>query len=478
MKLKGLRWWILTLTATVTAINILDRGTMNYMWNDSTKTAITASGKDSVVIMQKGIASDLGFLKAREFTREELDAIRSYPEQERSAKEADLHNRLVAEHSKEVFSIIGIMFLIAYGFSQVVFGKIFDRIGTRKGFTLSAFVWGWAILLTAISSGLKSITFFRVLLGLGEAGPWPGTAKANAEWFPLKERATAQGVFGAASAVANIISPVLILYLFGIFGWRATFIALGLLCLLWIIPWWVIAKTSPDNHPWIMQEERDYILNGQPHSKKSNDFTLSIKNLLSTKSSYAVILGRLLLDPIWWIFMFWLPIYLKDAFAMTSDQISRLAWLPFTGAAAGSIIGGWISGWMISHGRSVNYARKTTIATGCGLMLAGMLCEAFLSFSPLAACLYLMPVLGGFQFAIVNIQTLPSDFHSGKTVGSLAGLGGMAAVAGTIPVMFIIPKLTAGGNWLPLFVLSVVLIAVTMLYMFVAAGKFKTINDN
>lgn len=476
MNLKNLRWLILALTATVTFINILDRGTMNYMWNDSTKTIReeTPDGTttERVIIVQKGIASDLGFLRPRDLTPDELATI-----QENPARETTLRDTLIAEHSKEVFSNLAVWFLVAYGISQILFGKIFDKIGTRKGFALSALVWGWSVVLTAFSIGLKSIASLRVLLGLAEAGPWPGTVKANAEWFPLEKRAVAQGVFGAASAVANIVSPVLILYLFAMTGWRITYILLGALCLLWIVPWWIIARAPPAEHPWITPEERAYILAGQPAAPKQTDVTLSLRKLLTTKSSYAVLLGRLLLDPIWWIFMFWLPIYLKDAFHMTSDQIARIAWLPFIGAAVTGVLGGWIAGHLIRRGRTVNYARKTTIAIGCALMLAGMLGEAFLAITPLAACLYLMLVLGGFQCAIVNIQTLPSDFHTGKTVASLAGLGGAAAVVGTIPVMRIVPVLTKGGNWLPLFILSIALILATLFYMFVIAGKFKTLND-
>jgi len=478
MKITGLRWWILALTATVTFINILDRATITYMWNDSTKTVQAESGASSVVVVQRGIANDLGFLKAREFTAQEWEGIRALPEQERPAREAELRNRLKAEHSKQILVNLTIMFLVAYGISQVLFGKIFDKVGTRKGFALSAFVWGWAVVLTALSTGLKSIAFFRMMLGLAEAGPWPGTVKANAEWFPLEKRAVAQGVFGASSAVANIISPVLILFLFAQFGWKVTFILLGALCLLWLVPWWVVAKTPPSEHPWITQEERDYILAGQPKVEKKDDVTIPLGKLLTTKSSYAVILSRLLLDPIWWIFMSLLPIYLNETFKMTSDQVALLAWLPFLGAAVSGVIGGWFAGRLIRRGRSVNFARKTTIAIGCGLMFAGMLGEAFFCFgSPVAACLYLMVVLGGFQCAIVNIQTLPSDFHSGKTVGSLAGLGGAAAVVGTISVMFTLPKLTAGGNWTPLFMLSMALIAATLFYVFVVAGRFKALGD-
>ena len=457
MKIKGLRFWVLALTASVTVINILDRGTLNYMWKDE----VVVHDDGTQQIIQRGIASELDLIHPRELTAEES----ALPQEEREQIVQQLQN----DKSKEILAIIYIFFMIAYGLSQVLFGKIFDRLGTRKGFALSAFVWGWAVTLTALSRGLASISFFRILLGFGEAGPWPGTAKANAEWFPLKERATAQGVFGAASAVGNILSPIVISLLFLSVGWKMAFVILGVICLLWIIPWWVIVKAPPKEHPWITDGEREYILNGQPVETDTEDQTVPLGQLMKMKNSYSVILSRFFLDPVWWIFMTWLPIYLKEVYELRLEEIAATAWIPFVGAAVGGIYGGWLAGRLISKGHSLNYARKLTIALGCLIMIPGMIGTAF-STSALMASFCLIPVLGGFQFAVVNIQTLPSDIHSGKTVGSLAGLGGAAAVLGTICMMYLVPVLTAGGNWVPLFIVGGLLAPLALLSVLLFAG--------
>lgn len=454
MKIRGLRWWVMALTTLVTVINILDRSTLNYMWNDEIDPS-------TGVVLQPGIATDLGLVSDRTLTAEE----RLLPEERQQAILAAYR----ADASKEILAYTYIFFMIAYGLSQILFGKLFDRIGIRRGFALSAFVWGWAITLTAFARGLRSLTFFRVMLGIGEAGPWPGTVKVNAEWFPLKERATAQGAFGAASAVGNIISPILISLLFLNFGWKVSFLALGIVCLLWIIPWWVVVRCGPGEHPWITDEERQYIFAGQPREPVADDRTLPLGRLLTMRSSYAVILSRFFLDPVWWIFMTWLPIYLKEVYGLGLEQIAATAWIPFLGAAVGGIAGGWLSGWLIDRGHTLNYARRMTIAVGCLMMIPGMIGAAFAQ-SALAASVVLIPVLGGFQFAIVNIQTLPSDLHAGKTVGSLAGLGGAAAVLGTVIMMYLVPRLTAGGHWIPLFVVGVLLIPLALLSVFLLAG--------
>lgn len=209
MKVKGLRWIILSLIMLVSIINYLDRGTLNYMWVANTKseypadrvlfdaaagsctltaedgTQITVpadrvtAGDDGTYVYTAvgGIAAELGILDP-------------------SMSEADFNAR-----SKQMLANITIFFMIAYGLSQLFSGKLYDRIGTRRGFAFSALLWGAADALTALASGIKSLTCFRFLLGLGEAGPWPGTTKSNAEWFPSKERAMAQGLFNASTSV-------------------------------------------------------------------------------------------------------------------------------------------------------------------------------------------------------------------------------------------------------------------------------------
>lgn len=479
MKIKGLRWIVLTLIAVVTIINYLDRGTLNYMWVANTKVVCAAgdytfdpatdtytvpSDKESIVlpadavtrlpdgaveyIKHGGIAKELGL----------IDTSAPAEEQQRQAK--------------NLLAVITMFFMVAYGVSQLVSGRIYDRIGTRRGFTLSAILWGGADALASLASGLKSLTFFRVLLGLGEAGPWPGTTKSNAEWFPQKERAFAQGIFGAAASVGSIIAPVLIPVLFLAFGWRVTFVVVGSLGILWVIPWLIINKKGPKEHPWITEKEREYILTGQPECRVACDTAKSWGKLLGERKNYAVILGRFFLDPIWWMFVTWLPIYLIEVFGLDIKQIAMSAWVPYVGAAIGSVAGGWFSGLLINRGKSVNFARKAAMIVGSCFIVPGMALAAVASSATMAVIMMAF-ILGGYQFVMTNIQTLASDLQTGKAVGSLAGLGGAAAVLGTIVSILFIPYLTQSGVWTSFFILGAALVPASLLCVFLFGGRIE-----
>jgi ACS family hexuronate transporter-like MFS transporter len=443
MKINGMRWVILSLIVLVTIINILDRGTLNYMWQD-------ANDKTTGIVTQRGIASELNILSD------------------------DMSPTERQQKGKEVLAWINIAFMLAYGVSQLVSGSMYDRVGTRKGFSISALIWGGSIALTSLVTGIRQLAFFRVMLGLGEAGPWPGATKSNAEWFPIKERAIAQGFFGAASSVGNILVPVIIPLLFLSIGWRHTFVILGILCLVWIPLWYIINKTSPKNHPWVTQKEKDYILTGQGKVEIIEQKILSIRQLLHDKRSYSVIASRFFLDPIWWMFMTWLPIYLQEVYKLNLKDVAAVAWIPFVGAAIGSLAGGWWAGKLISKGHTAIKARKITIAIGGALMVPGMIGAAFAP-TGLSASLMLMFILGGFQFAITNIQTLPSDFHSGKTVGTLAGMGGAAAVLGIVISTYLVPVLTKGGIWVPFFAMGLLLIPLSVISVFIFCPKKEEI---
>ena len=439
MKIKGMRWIILSLVVLITAINIIDRGTLNYMWQDEVD-------KNTGVIVQRGIASEL------KIVNDEMPA------------------ELRQQRAKEVFALINICFMLAYGLSQLLSGSVYDRIGTRKGFSLSALIWGGAIALTSLVHGIGQLAFFRILLGIGEAGPWPGATKSNAEWFPVKERAIAQGFFGAASSVGNILVPVIVPFLFLSAGWRMTFVILGIVCLAWIPIWYLVNKTSPQNHPWVTQEEKDYIISGQELIEQKDVIILSINNLLHDKRSYSVIVSRFFLDPVWWMFMTWLPIYLQEVYKLNLKDVAAVAWIPFVGAAVGSVAGGWLAGWLIGKGYKAVTSRKITIFIGALIIVPGMIGAAFAPTGFLASIM-LMFILGGFQFAMTNIQTLPSDFHSGKTVGTLAGMGGASAVLGIVISTYLVPILTRGGNWLPFFAMGLLLIPLSVISVFIFSPK-------
>jgi MFS transporter, ACS family, hexuronate transporter len=419
MKINGLRWVMISLIGIATVINFIDRNALAVMW--------------------PGISKELGM-------------------------------------DKNQYAFVVSCFLIAYGISQSVSGRIYDKIGTKMGFVLSIVVWSFAAALHAAARGLFSFSIFRGLLGLGEAGNWPGAAKSNAEWFPIKERAFAQGIFNAGAALGAIISAPLIAYFYTTYGWHFTFIIIGLAGLLWIIPWWIIHKGLPAEHPWMTQKERNYILEGQKplNITTTEDKALSVREILQYRQSWSIILCRFFLDPVWWLFVSWLPIYLNERFSFDVKQIGAFAWMPYVGAMIGSLGGGWLSQQLISNGWSVHRTRRLVICLGGALMFPALIASAFAA-TPLWAMATVFVALMGFQVAIGNIQTLPSDFFSGKSVGTLAGLAGTSAVLGTLITTWLVPSLTKNG-YTPFFILATALVPCGIAMFLWLSGEIKRVR--
>ncbi len=420
-KLNGLRWWIIGLIGLATVINYVDRSSLAVMWPD--------------------ISRDLGL-------------------------------------SKEDYATIISFFMIAYAIGQGVSGRLFDKVGTRVGFVIAIVVWSISCALHATARTLSSFGVFRALLGLSEAGNWPGATKANAEWFPIKERALAQGIFNAGASLGAVVSAPLIAALYLLMGWQATFVVIGALGILWVIPWWFINRAEPANHPWLTEAERKYILEGQKPQAQTvavqDERVLTMRELLSYKQSWSVIASRFFLDPIWWMFVNWLPIYLAEQFGFDIKQIGLFGWVPYVGAAAGSLIGGWWSGHLISRGWTANKARKIAIIVGGVIMFPAMILSAYAS-APLTAVLMIAVILFGFQFVINNLQTLPSDFFSGKSVGSLAGLGGTSAVVGVLITIWLVPVLTK-VSYVPFFMMGALLVPLGIASIFLLAGTIERVT--
>lgn len=421
-KVKGLRWWIIGLIALATVINYIDRSSIAIMWPDINK--------------------DIGL-------------------------------------GKDQYAMIMTMFMIAYAISQSLSGKLYDWLGTRIGFVISIVIWSISAAMHSIARGLASFSLFRFMLGLGEAGNWPGATKSNAEWFPIKERAFAQGIFNTGAAVGSIISPPLIASLYILVGWKVTFVIIGVLGLLWIIPWLLVNRALPMQHPWITEEEKDYILTGQ----KTNDMKSTNEDerapgwgeLLTYKQSWSVIISRFFLDPIWWLFVVWLPIYLNERFGFDIKQIGLSAWVPYVGAAAGSLFGGWLAGFFIGkQGWTANRARKWTITFGGVLSLPALLLTAYAN-NPVSAILLIAVILFGFQISMNNIQTLPSDFYSGKAVGSLAGMGGTSAMGGVIIVTNLVPILSK-VSYIPVFILGAILVPLAVISVYALGGRIQRVQ--
>ena len=418
-KIKGLRWWIVTLVALATVINYIDRSALAIMWPN--------------------ISKDVGLTK--------ID-----------------------------YSRIAITFTIAYAISQSLSGRFYDWVGTRIGFVISIIVWSLSEIGHAVVSTVLSFAIVRFVLGLGEAGNWPGATKSNAEWFPIKERAFAQGIFNSGASIGSIISPPLIAFLYLWVGWRATFVILGGLGLLWIIPWLFVYKALPKTHPWLSEEERKYILEGQKIDGKGEEDgkILSVGRLLSFKQSWSVLASRFFLDPIWWLFVYWLPIYLADKFGFNIKQIGLFAWVPYVGAALGALSGGGIAGWFMHRGKTLDQARKWSILSGGLIMLPALLLTAYAA-KPIIAVLLIAFILFGFQVSIGNIQTLPSDFFVGKNVGTVAGMGGTTAAIGVIITTYLVPLITK-TSYIPFFMLGAALVPLGIFSVYFFGGKIQRIQ--
>lgn len=420
MKMKGLRWWIIGLVCLATIINYIDRSALAIMWPD--------------------ISEDLAM-------------------------------------DKNDYALILNVFLVAYAIGQSLSGKMFDKIGTRFGFIVSITVWGIATALHAFARGVLSFSVFRVLLGLGEAGNWPGAVKSNAEWFPVKERALAQGIFNSGAAMGSIVAPPVIAIVWLAIGWKMTFVLLGLLGLLWVIPWFIINKSVPAKHPWISEEEKKYILSGiEEKDEDAKKPGLSMTAILSNKESWAVLVSRFFIEPIWWLFVGWMPIYLADVYGFNVKEIGFFAWVPYVGAALGSLSGGYFSGKLMIGGASVDSARKKTVLTGCVIMFLGLLATILFANTPLKFVVIVAFVLYGFQFVISNIQTIPSDLFSGKSVGSLAGLGGTVGIFSVIIMNFLVPVITETYSYTPVFVMIAVFVPLCYLSIQFFAKEIKPIG--
>ncbi|NJB82878.1 MFS transporter [Wenyingzhuangia aestuarii] len=422
MKVKGLRWWVIMLICLATVINYIDRTAFGVMWPEMGK--------------------DLG-----------LD-------------ESD-------------YAVMLNIFMITYAGGKFLSGKLYDEIGTRLGFVVSIVVWSLSSVFHAFAGGLASLTIVRAFLGFGEAGNWPGAVKSNGEWFPVKQRAIAQGIFNAGASLGSVIAPVLIAYLYGHFGWRSTFIIIGAIGLLWVIPWLIVNKATPELHPWITDEEKELILKDRievvatPEKKQKS---LSVVKILSHKEAWGVLAARFFIEPIWWLFVGWMPLYLNSEFGFSIEEIGATIWISYLGGMAGSIVGGWYSGKLMET-KSVDVARKTTISIGGALIFLGLLGIIFLvnENNPMTFIYIVAIVLFGFQFAIGNIQTISSDLFSGPSVGTLAGLAGTIAAVSVIIMNTLIP-LIAAVSYTPAFIVIAILAPLAVGSIYVLIKKIEPVK--
>lgn len=359
------------------------------------------------------------------------------------------------------FATIVLWFQLAYAIGYLGFGKLVDMIGARLGYTFALIVWTVGHMAHGLATGVASFAAARFGLGLGESGNFPAGIRAVADWFPQRERALAIGLFNAGANVGAIITPLLVPALVLWFGWRSAFYFTGIFGLLWLVAWWLIYRHPQDSTKvtegelaWIRQDPVD------PVAK------IGWGQLIFLRETWCYALGKFLIDPIWWFFLFWLPGYLFDRYHLDLKTFGVPLAAIYILSDLGSIAGGWLSSALIRRGYSVNAARKVTMLI-CAICVLPIWFAQSIE-SVWGAVLVIGLATAAHQAFSANVYTLPSDLFPRGAVGSVVGIGGtVGALGGMGMAWFTGHILDATHSYALLFAIcaSAYLVALTAIHL-------------
>jgi MFS transporter, ACS family, hexuronate transporter len=370
--IRNLRWWIGGMLFASTAINYIDRQTLSNL---------------------------SPFLKA------------------------DFH------WSNTDYANVVIAFRIAYTIGQAICGRVIDRVGTKRGLTVSVLWYSIVSICTSLASGFRSFVGLRFLLGAGESANWPGATKAVSEWFPKKERGVAAALFDSGSSIGGAIAAIVAIPIYLRWGWRTAFVLPGLLGFVWLAVWrkWYYL---PKDHPRVSSEEREMIaMESAEHRPPNDKKRLSWLSLLKLPQTWGTIVSKTLTDPVWFFITDWFPIYLLAKRISIKSSLFTL-WIPFVAADLGNFFGGFVSGYLIKRGWSLGTARKALVVFGgIGVMLL-IPTIATVNLFAIAALFALATFCYAAFSTIANV--LPSDLFHGESVASVSGMSGAGAGIGTI----------------------------------------------
>jgi len=339
-------------------------------------------------------------------------------------------------------------FTLPYAFGFLAAGRLFDRIGVRRGFAAAVIAWSLAAIGHAFARTTAVFSAARALLGVAESANFPGAIKAVAEWFPKKERALATGIFNAGTNTGAIITPLLVPWIALTWGWQWAFIATGSLGFLWLLLWLAVYR-SPESNPRISRDELAHIRSDPPDLESAR---VPWIRLLGFRQTWAVAAGKLLADPIWWFYLYWLPKFLDSRYGIRLAQVALPLVVVYVVADVGSIGGGWLSGALIKRGWTVNRARKTTMLAMALLIMPTVL--APLAGSMWTAVLMVSVAAAAHQAWSANVYTLASDMFPRAAVGSVVGIGAFAGGIGGWAFQRVTGRILQGnGNdYTPIFI--------------------------
>jgi ACS family hexuronate transporter-like MFS transporter len=343
-------------------------------------------------------------------------------------------------------------FQAAYAIGYLGFGPIIDRIGARAGYAVAFTVWTLAHIGHGFVHSITQFALMRFTLGLGESGGFPSSLKAVSEWFPQKERALAVGIFNAGSNVGAIVTPLVVPAITLVWGWRAAFVVTGAATFVWLIAWLLMYR-SPGTHTKVSAAELAYIRSGEDSSGLQASVSVSWPKLLKVRETWAYALGKFLTDPIWWLYLFWLPDFLSKRYTLDLKSFGPPLVAIYLLSDIGSVVGGWGSSRLMKSGRSANAARKITMLI-CALAVTPIVFAQFVSHLWMAVAIIGLAT-AAHQAWSANLMTLPSDMFPRVAVGSAVGIGGMAgAVGGMLMSKYNGYILDVFGSYQPIFALA------------------------
>ncbi|MBF9255776.1 MFS transporter [Pontibacter sp. 172403-2] len=333
------------------------------------------------------------------------------------------------------YGYIIMFFSASYAVGYIIFGSIIDKIGSKLGYTISVTVWSIAAILHAAVKSTLGFGLVRGLLGLAESGNFPAAVKAVAEWFPKRERALATGIFNSGTSIGAVAAPLLVPWILGAYGWQEAFIITGALGFIWLIFWWFLYEV-PSRHKKLSPEEYAFIhIDNEPALVETTG-TLNWSHLLRTRQTWVFIVGKVLTDPIWWFFLFWLPSYFATTFNLDLTKPSLPLAVVYTATTFGSIGGGYLSSYLIKRGWPVLKARKITLLIVAFVVLPIVLARYATDIWVAVGIISL--AAAAHQAWSTNIFTIVSDIVPTRAVSTVVGIGGMSgSIASTIFPLFV-----------------------------------------
>ena len=334
--------------------------------------------------------------------------------------------------TQEAYGYITSAFMLAYAVSNGLSGVFIDRVGTRAGYAACMVWWSVAGILHAFARSPLSLGCFRFLLGFGEAGNWPAAAKLVTEWFPVKERALASGIFNSGSSIGSVISPLVIVWVVATWGWKMAFIAMGALGLVWVVAWWLV---------YFVPREVAAEIKAPP---------IGAGRLFRTRFVFWFTISKIFMDPVWYFFVFWFPKYLSEVHHFSLKEIGWKGWIPYFSAALGNVVGGALTAWLIRAGVAVPKARKASTSVFALLMLATI--PAILTSNAWLAIALVSLTTFGYTGYLANTLAFPADVFPKNTVASIWGLASMGSGFGGMLFMGLSGWLIGRYGYTPVFI--------------------------